>query len=108
MTERDFVLNNYFQPCFDLATKDNAILELKNVYRTIIENTSDESESNDDFLFYDINNEFQRIKFDNIDLIREREDRIEICNDTRQVVINIKNEDKIKFKQWFERKRGGK
>jgi len=41
MTERDFVLNNFYLNHFDSMTTGNILQELKIVYKTVCENTSE-------------------------------------------------------------------
>ena len=99
ISERDFVLNNYFQPCFESATRDETIGELKNAYKKICEKTSEESE---DSLWLD---GYNRIKFSDITKVSFlNKDVVDVH--TSGMFHQLFGEDTVKFKQWFERKRG--
>lgn len=95
MTERDFVLK------YVLETHGKelpiSIEFAKQAYKMICENTSEESE---DYWFGNTT----RIKFSSIKKIEYISDFINVYFDDEAQ--SFFNEDMIKFKQWFERKRG--
>lgn len=107
MTEREFVLNNFYTNQLK-EMEDTLIIDvLKQTYKNICENTSDESD-NDNFIGKDSINQFVQIAFKNIANISEVGDAIFICDNKSQSSHKLIGIDSIKFKQWFERKRGGK
>ena len=97
ISEREFVLNNYDSYIDGGHTMISAITHLKEVYKTICENTSEEK---DDYWFGNTT----RIKFSSIKKIEYISDFINVYFDDEAQ--SFFNEDMIKFKQWFERKRG--
>ncbi len=105
MTERDFVLNNIAKLMNNDYSLGHTIAELKSIYKTICENTSEESD--DDFIGKDNINQFVQIEFKNIGRISEVGDTLFVCDNKLQSQHALVGSDKINFKQWFERKRGG-
>lgn len=111
ITERDFVLNNYcsyYNQSETIKFKDEFIVsELKKAYKTICENTSDTKDESDDF--FSCKNAYRvsvNIKFKNVNKIEEVDDCVyvydrEICGSHI-----LKGVNAVKFKEWFERKRG--
>ena len=93
MTERDFVLNNYDSYIDGGHTMISAITHLKEVYKTICENTSEESDEQPK------DPGFLRVCFDSMVIGGKK---------FNEGTFILDGEEAIKFKQWFERKRGGK
>ena len=115
MTERDFVLNNFYMVqlnsnALQVNFPDNDVIDsLKQTYKTICENTSEEGD--DDFIFTIPYKKFVRIKYKSIDSVS-----IESFNkdNIKYIVIHLEGDESFtlcgeeceRFKQWFERKRG--
>ena len=99
MTERDFVLNNYYFAITHLVEleasgdRDSIIQMLKIEYKAIIENTSEESDEQPK------DPGFLRVCFDSMVIGGKK---------FNEGTFILDGEEAIKFKQWFERKRGGK
>lgn len=95
ISERDFVLNNYctyYNQSEMIKLKEEFIIsELKKTYKTICENTSD---INDDSFWL---TGYERIRFSDITKVHSLGD---------QILHQLFGEDIVKFKEWFERKRG--
>ena len=99
ISERDFVLNNInkYESVFSKEELNVHLKYAKDLYKTICENTSEEK---DDYWFGNTT----RIKFSSIKKIEYISDFINVYFDDEAQ--SFFNEDMIKFKQWFERKRG--
>lgn len=92
MTERDFVLN-YFCASIDAEMSIENINRMKKFYKTICENTSEESDEQPK------DPGFLRVCFDSMVIGGKK---------FNEGTFILDGEEAIKFKQWFERKRGGK
>lgn len=101
MTERDFVLNKIIHS--DWTASDKNISELKEWYKTICENTSEEGD--EDFI-YEIEKSFKVIKFKEIREFDELDGYYKVFDKHNDYQSWHKVSEKERFKQWFERKRG--
>ena len=103
ISERDFVLNNYctyYNQSEMIKLKEEFIIsELKKTYKTICENTSD---INDDSFWLTC---YERIRFSDITKVHSLGDQI-LEVKCIGMLHQLFGEDIVKFKEWFERKRG--
>lgn len=106
ISERDFVLNNFYAVLNRLKPMDRSdhndkivIKELKLVYDLICENTSD---INDDSFWL---TGYERIRFSDITKVHSLGDQI-LEVKCIGMLHQLFGEDIVKFKEWFERKRG--
>ena len=101
ISERDFVLNNFFNNQLK-EMEDTLIIDcLKQTYKTICENTSD---INDDSFWL---TGYERIRFSDITKVYSLGDQI-LEVKCIGILHQLFGEDIVKFKQWFERKLGDK
>lgn len=99
ISERDFVLNNYYNQKFEGMSINNIISELKGDYNYICHNTSD---INDDSFWL---TGYERIRFSDITKVNSLGDQI-LEVKCIGMLHQLFGEDIVKFKEWFERKRG--
>ncbi len=107
MTERDFVLNNIFEALRQHNTAggcslEDSIEEVKRVYHVVCENTSEGSDEELilQFGFYWI--PFRLNEINTFTPYANGDSKVL----TKHALYELNEGNTIKFKQWFERKRG--